>query len=120
MLISLPLLLLQALVLHLLCERAAGADSFWAPYITVLGDQATHPLLWNEQLQQQLAGSSMLRTLQTRLQQVQEVRLADLGSAAHPCRGRGGREAAAGTVAEGDHAGQKRLQQVQEGTGIAR
>lgn len=60
-------------MLHLLCERAAGPDSFWAPYIACLGDQATHPLLWGEQLQQQLAGSSMLRTLTTRLQQVQEV-----------------------------------------------
>lgn len=62
----------QALVLHLLCERAAGADSFWEPYISCLGDQATHPLLWGEALQQQLAGSSMLRMLTTRLQQVQE------------------------------------------------
>jgi len=61
-------------VLHLLCERAAGPDSFWSPYIALLGDQAFHPLLWSEQLQQQLAGSAMLRTLQTRLQQVQEVR----------------------------------------------
>lgn len=60
-------------MLHLLCERAAGPDSFWAPYIACLGDQATHPLLWGKQLQQQLAGSSMLRTLTTRLQQVQEV-----------------------------------------------
>jgi hypothetical protein len=60
-------------VLHLLCERAAGPESFWAPYIACLGDQATHPLLWGEALQQQLAGSSMLRTLTTRLQQVQEV-----------------------------------------------
>lgn len=64
----------QALVLHLLCERAAGRDSFWAPYIAVLGDQATHPLLWGPEQQEQLVGSAMLRTLQTRLQQVQEVR----------------------------------------------
>jgi hypothetical protein len=61
-------------VLHLLCERAAGASSFWSPYLALLGDQATHPLLWGEGLQQQLAGSAMLRTLQTRLEQVKEVR----------------------------------------------
>jgi hypothetical protein len=72
-LVLLLLLLLQALVLHLLTERAAGGDSFWAPYLAVLGDQATHPLLWSEALQQQLEGSAMLRTLKTRLQQVQEV-----------------------------------------------
>ena len=73
LLLPLVLLLLQALVLHLLTERAAGGDSFWAPYLAVLGDQATHPLLWSEALQQQLEGSAMLRTLKTRLQQVQEV-----------------------------------------------
>ncbi|WIA29874.1 hypothetical protein OEZ86_012343 [Tetradesmus obliquus] len=62
----------QALVLHLLCERAAGADSFWAPYIAVLGQQRHHPLLCGSELQGQLAGSPMLRLLTDRLQQVHE------------------------------------------------
>eukprot|EP00878_Enallax_costatus_P025743 GHUV01027569.1.p1 GENE.GHUV01027569.1~~GHUV01027569.1.p1 ORF type:complete len:479 (+),score=142.47 GHUV01027569.1:685-2121(+) len=62
----------QALVLHLLCERAAGADSFWAPYIAVLGHQMHHPLLWTSEVQQQLRGSPMSRTLTDRLQQVQD------------------------------------------------
>jgi hypothetical protein len=37
--------LMQALVLHLLCERAAGPDSFWAPYIAVLGQQVRWQLI---------------------------------------------------------------------------
>jgi hypothetical protein len=77
LLLLLLLLLLplpQALVLHLLCERASGPSSFWSPYLALLGDQATHPLLWGEGLQAQLQGSAMLRTLQTRLEQVKEVR----------------------------------------------
>jgi len=37
----------QALTLHLLAERAAGSDSFWAPYLALLPpSQADHPLLW--------------------------------------------------------------------------
>lgn len=62
----------QALVLHLLCERAAGPDSFWVPYLAVLGDQRHHPLLWPPHVQAQLAGSSMRVTLQARLEQVQQ------------------------------------------------
>ncbi|KAF6255861.1 hypothetical protein COO60DRAFT_168180 [Scenedesmus sp. NREL 46B-D3] len=62
----------QALVLHLLCERAAGPDSSWAPYIAVLGRQRHHPLLWSSELQGQLAGSPMMRLLTDRLQQVQQ------------------------------------------------
>jgi hypothetical protein len=57
---------LQALVLHLLCERAAGQGSFWAPYLTTLGQQEQHPLLWPAQVVQQLHGSAMARTLAAR------------------------------------------------------
>lgn len=59
-----------SLVLHLLCERAAGADSAWAPYLALLGDQADHPLLWPDDARAQLAGSSALRTLEARRRQV--------------------------------------------------
>ena len=36
-----PLTEWQALVLALLCERAKGDRSFWAPYIAQLPDQAS-------------------------------------------------------------------------------
>lgn len=32
----------QALTLHLICERAVGEDSFWYPYLAMLGDQCRH------------------------------------------------------------------------------
>lgn len=37
----------HALLLALLVERALGAQSFWAPYLALLPDQADHPLLWS-------------------------------------------------------------------------
>jgi hypothetical protein len=64
----------QALLLQLLCERAAGAASFWAPYVAVLGDQAGHPLLWGEEQRAWLRGSPMAARLKERLKQVEEVR----------------------------------------------
>ncbi|EFJ52648.1 hypothetical protein VOLCADRAFT_120141, partial [Volvox carteri f. nagariensis] len=37
----------QSLILHLLCERALGSRSFWAPYLDTLPqDMSFHPLLW--------------------------------------------------------------------------
>ncbi len=60
----------EALVLHLLAERALGPRSAWAPYVAVLGDQAHHPLLWDASARAQLVGSPMARTLKDRLQQV--------------------------------------------------
>lgn len=39
----------QALVLHLLVERAAGEASFWGPYVGLLPDQNSHPLFWGKE-----------------------------------------------------------------------
>ncbi|KAJ9520185.1 hypothetical protein QJQ45_030112 [Haematococcus lacustris] len=62
----------QALVLHLLCERARGSASFWAPYLALLPDQADHPLAWGASRLSWLAGSPLQATLVARQQQVAE------------------------------------------------
>ncbi|KAF5834793.1 hypothetical protein DUNSADRAFT_8434, partial [Dunaliella salina] len=62
----------QALILHLLCERARGPSSHWAPYINMLPKQDHHPLLWTAQDTAMLQGSPLLASLQTRWQQVIE------------------------------------------------
>ncbi|KAG2423002.1 hypothetical protein HXX76_015600 [Chlamydomonas incerta] len=61
----------QALLLHLLCERAAGEASFWAPYIAVLPqDMSYHPLLWGPERLTWLQGSPLAGQLAERQQQV--------------------------------------------------
>ncbi|KAG2447665.1 hypothetical protein HYH02_007581 [Chlamydomonas schloesseri] len=61
----------QALLLHLLCERAAGAASFWEPYIAVLPkDMSHHPLLWGPERLAWLEGSPLAAQLAERQQQV--------------------------------------------------
>jgi len=63
----------QTLCLHLLCERARGARSRWAPYIAMLPDQRHHPLLWpRASASQWLAGSPSLGTLEERWEQCEE------------------------------------------------
>lgn len=62
----------QALVLHLLCERAAGEDSFWYPYIQMLPSQEQHPLNWSSEQLNWLTGSPTLDTLLKRRAQVLE------------------------------------------------
>ncbi|GAX78440.1 hypothetical protein CEUSTIGMA_g5881.t1 [Chlamydomonas eustigma] len=64
----------QALILHLICERARGKDSFWAPFISALPDQAQHPLLWDEEHLKWLTGSPMSSVLHDRQSQVVEDR----------------------------------------------
>lgn len=67
----------QTLCLHLLCERARGAASRWAPYIAMLPDQRHHPLLWPRAAASQwLAGSPSLGTLEERWEQCEEDYLA--------------------------------------------
>ncbi|KAL6745779.1 hypothetical protein V8C86DRAFT_2967048 [Haematococcus lacustris] len=66
----------RALVLHLLCERARGSTSFWAPYLALLPDQADHPLAWGVSRLSWLAGSPLQATLVARQQQVSTGRLA--------------------------------------------
>jgi hypothetical protein len=63
---------LQALLLHLLTERAAGPASFWAPYTAILGDQARHPLLWGPDTAAALHGSPLAARLAQRQQQCRE------------------------------------------------
>ena len=68
----------QSLTLHLLCERAAGEESFWAPYLQTLPapEQMQHPFFLVDQLRVWLQGSPLLQRLEQRLQQIQEVRAA--------------------------------------------
>lgn len=62
----------QSLVLQLLCERAAGSNSFWHRYIRVLGTQAQHPLMWNAEQRGWLRGSPMAAKLEDRRRQIAE------------------------------------------------
>ncbi|MEW5299247.1 MAG: hypothetical protein WDW36_002280 [Sanguina aurantia] len=61
----------QALLLHLLAERAQGPLSFWAPYLAVLPDQLQHPLFSISELLVMLQGSPMALELAGREEQIQ-------------------------------------------------
>ncbi len=46
----------QAMVLQLLAERAAGADSFWAPYMDTLPDDMVRACIYAERWTTRVAG----------------------------------------------------------------
>ena len=45
------------LALHVLCEAARGADSFWAPYLAILPSSFTTPLFASPEDLEHLYGS---------------------------------------------------------------
>ena len=83
----------QALILHLLVERARP-DSAWGPYVALLerADMRYHPLLWSSEQREWLAGSPMARTLAARRAQVEgdAAVLVEAGANKLQVPGRGG------------------------------